>query len=115
VTVGYIHRPAVTAEVGVDNRRPLTMTFAYDYPLLGLFWTFVWAYLLIAWLFLVFHVMIDVLRRPDLRGIAKAAWLAFIVIVPFLGVLGYLATSKGEVGSFRDRPGMAEDYQARAI
>jgi hypothetical protein len=91
------------------------MTLAYDYPLLGLFWTFMLAYLLVAWLMLVFHVIIDVLRRPDLSGIAKAAWLAFVMIVPFLGVLGYLATSRGEVGSFQDRPGTAEDYQPRAV
>jgi hypothetical protein len=93
------------------------MTFAYDYPLLGLFWTLLWFYLVVAFLFLLFHAMVHILRRTDLSGVAKAAWLLFILVLPFLGVLVYLAAGNGdgEIGSFRDRrPGM-DDYRPSGL
>jgi uncharacterized membrane protein len=35
-------------------------------------------------------VLIDVFRRDDIGGWAKAAWVIFVVILPWLGVLVYL-------------------------
>jgi hypothetical protein len=42
-------------------------------------------------LFLVLWVraVIDVFRRPDLGGGAKAAWAIGMLVVPFLGLLVY--------------------------
>jgi hypothetical protein len=34
--------------------------------------------------------MIDIFSRPDLSGWAKAAWVVFVIVLPFLGVLCYL-------------------------
>jgi Short C-terminal domain/Phospholipase_D-nuclease N-terminal len=34
--------------------------------------------------------LIDVFRRHDIGGFAKALWVIFVVIVPWLGVLIYL-------------------------
>jgi len=91
------------------------MTFAYDYPLLGLFWTFAWFYIVMAALFLLFHVILEVFRS-ERSGVAKAGWLALILFLPFIGVLAYLATSGSEIGSFHERrPGMADDYRGRGI
>jgi Short C-terminal domain/Phospholipase_D-nuclease N-terminal len=64
--------------------------FAYDYPILGLFWTMLWFFLWIAWLMLLFKVIFDIFRSKDLGGFGKALWALFVIIVPWLGVLVYL-------------------------
>jgi ABC-type Fe3+ transport system permease subunit len=35
-------------------------------------------------------VLIDLFRRRDISGWAKAAWVIFVIVLPFLGVLIYL-------------------------
>ena len=35
-------------------------------------------------------VLVDVFRRDDIGGWAKAGWVVFVIVVPFLGVLIYL-------------------------
>ena len=63
---------------------------AYDYPLLGIFWTTVVIFLWIAWFMLLFRVIFDIFRSDDLGGWAKALWLLFVIVLPFLGVLVYV-------------------------
>ena len=65
---------------------------AYDYPILGLFWTFLWVFLWVAWLFVLFQVIFDVFRSHDMGGWGKALWMIFVVLVPFLGVFVYVVT-----------------------
>jgi hypothetical protein len=62
---------------------------AYDYPILGLFWTMLILFLWVAWIMLVFHVLVDVFRS-DMGGFSKALWAIFVIVVPWLGVLVYL-------------------------
>lgn len=63
---------------------------AYDYPLLGLFWTMLMFFLFFAWIVLLFRVFGDIFRSQDMGGFAKAIWSIFVILVPFLGVLVYL-------------------------
>jgi len=49
--------------------------FAYDYPLLGFFWTVFILMLWIWWLFLLFRIIFDIFRRRDIGGWGKAGWL----------------------------------------
>lgn len=65
---------------------------AADYPFLDLLWTFVIIFLWVAWFWLLFTVWFDVFRRDDISGWAKAAWLIFTIVLPFLGVFIYLIT-----------------------
>lgn len=62
---------------------------AYDYPILGLFWTMMIFFLWFAWIMLVFRVIMDIFRS-DMRGMSKALWSIFVIVVPWLGVLVYL-------------------------
>ncbi|MET0145690.1 MAG: SHOCT domain-containing protein [Ilumatobacteraceae bacterium] len=55
-----------------------------------MFWTFLWFFLWIAWLFLLFRVFADIFRSHDLGGWGKALWSIFIILVPFLGTLVYV-------------------------
>ncbi len=63
---------------------------AYDYPVLGVFFTMLWFFLWILWLILVFRVVSDIFRSDDLGGFAKVLWLVLILFLPFLGVFIYL-------------------------
>lgn len=72
--------------------------FAYDYPVLGVFWSLLVFFLWIMWFFLLFRVIGDVFRSDDLGGWAKAAWLIFVLVVPFLGVFVYVIARGDEMG-----------------
>ena len=63
---------------------------AYDYPLLGLFWTMFLVFLWVAWIMLLFRVFGDIFRNRDMGGFAKALWSIFVIVAPFLGVFIYL-------------------------
>ncbi len=63
---------------------------AYDYPLLGLFWSMFVFFLFFAWLMLLFRVFADIFRNRDMGGGGKALWSIFVILVPFLGVFVYL-------------------------
>ncbi|MFF4952030.1 SHOCT domain-containing protein [Streptomyces chattanoogensis] len=63
---------------------------AYDYPVLGAFWTVMWIFLWVLWLLVLFRVIADIFRDHALHGWAKAGWLFFVIILPFLGVLIYV-------------------------
>ena len=68
---------------------------AYDYPLLGLFWTMLWFFLWIAWLVALFQIIGDIFNSDDLGGWGKAIWLIFVILLPLLGVLIYLIACGG--------------------
>ncbi len=63
---------------------------AYDYPILGLFWSMLIFFLWIAWIMLLFRVFGDIFRNKDMGGFAKALWTLFVIFAPFLGVFVYL-------------------------
>ena len=68
---------------------------AYDYPLLGLFWTMLWFFLWIAWLVALFQIIGDIFNSDDLGGWGKGIWLIFVILLPLLGVLIYLIARGG--------------------
>jgi hypothetical protein len=64
--------------------------FAYDYPLLGVFWTLLWFALFFIWIWLLIVIFTDIFRSHDIGGVAKTLWVLFVVFLPFLGILFYL-------------------------
>ena len=66
------------------------MVFAADYPFLDIFWTMIIFFSWAIWIWTVICVLSDVFTRHDLSGWAKAAWVVFVIVLPFLGVLIYL-------------------------
>lgn len=75
-------------------------------PLLDLFFAMFWFFLYIAWIWTVVSVIADVFRSDDLGGGAKALWVLFVIVVPWIGVVSYLIAR----GS-----GMAERNYDRAV
>ncbi|MGW8761186.1 SHOCT domain-containing protein [Streptomyces sp. NPDC055815] len=69
-----------------------------DYPLLNVFWTMLWFFLWIMWLFLLFKVITDIFRDHSLSGWGKAGWLIFCILLPYLGVLVYVIARGKSMG-----------------
>ncbi len=63
---------------------------AYDYPLLGIFWTMLWFFLFFIWIWILISIFADIFRSRDIGGLVKALWVIFVIVLPFLGVLIYL-------------------------
>jgi hypothetical protein len=63
---------------------------AYDYPLLGVFWTLMVWFLFLAWIMLLFRVISDIFRSADMGGVSKAIWALLVIVAPWLGVLAYI-------------------------
>lgn len=74
---------------------------AYDYPVLGVFWSFLYFFLMIMWIWIAISVFIDIFRSHDMSGWAKAGWLIFVIILPFLGVFIYLIARGGKMAEHR--------------
>lgn len=70
---------------------------AYTYPLADLFGTMLGFFLLIIWFWLLIIVFSDIFRSHDLGGGAKALWVVFVIILPFLGIFVYLIARGGKI------------------
>ena len=67
------------------------------YPLLDAFLTMLYFFLFIIWIWLLIMVFMDVFRSHDMGGWAKALWVIFIIVLPFLGVFVYLIARGGKM------------------
>jgi hypothetical protein len=47
-------------------------------------------FLFIIWIWILITVFVDIFRRKDTSGFAKALWIIFVIVLPYLGVLIYL-------------------------
>ena len=63
---------------------------AYDFPLLGVFWSLVFLFMFVMVGFVVIYTFIDNFRRSDHSGVAKAGWAVLIILLPLLGALIYI-------------------------
>ena len=63
---------------------------AYDFPLLGVFWSLVLLFVFVMLAFAVIYTFIDNFRRSDHSGAAKAGWALLIIVFPLLGALIYI-------------------------
>ncbi|WP_172298906.1 SHOCT domain-containing protein [Pseudoruegeria sp. HB172150] len=61
------------------------------------FWLIFWLFLLVAWFWVLISVLADVFRSKDIGGFAKALWIAFVIIIPWLGVLCYIIIRGGKM------------------
>ena len=76
------------------------MVIAADYPFMDVLWSMIIFFFWVIWIWIVITVLMDVFRRHDIGGWAKAAWVIFVVVLPWLGVLIYLIV---EHDGMRDR------------
>ena len=70
---------------------------ASSYPILDAFLTMLYFFLFIIWIWLLIMVFVDIFRSQDIGGWAKALWVIFVIILPFLGVFVYLIARGGKM------------------
>jgi hypothetical protein len=64
--------------------------FAYTFGSGELLWSMLWFFMFVIWLWVLIAIFGDIFRSDDLSGVAKAFWIFFVVILPWLGILIYL-------------------------
>ena len=69
-----------------------------SYPLLNIFWSMLFFFLWVIWIWVLIMVFIDIFRSHDLSGVAKAVWFVFVLFIPLIGVLVYLIVRGGSMG-----------------
>jgi Short C-terminal domain/Phospholipase_D-nuclease N-terminal len=84
---------------------------AADYPLLNVFWTIIIVFAWVAWFWVLIIVISDLFSRHDIGGWAKALWMLFVIVVPFLGVFIYVISQGKGMGERRDRQVQASQQE----
>jgi Phospholipase_D-nuclease N-terminal/Short C-terminal domain len=82
-----------------------------SYPFLDILWTTLIFFAWVIFIWIAITVLIDVFRRHDLSGWAKAAWVILIVILPWIGVLVYLIANHDGMARRRVRDVQASQEQ----
>ncbi|MFF7360702.1 PLDc N-terminal domain-containing protein [Streptomyces sp. NPDC008125] len=72
---------------------------AYDYPVLGAFWTAMWVFIWVLWLVLLFRIIADIFRDDDMSGWGKTLWLIVVIVLPYIGVFAYVIARGRGMGS----------------
>lgn len=68
---------------------------AANYPLLDVVISLLYLTFFVLWIIIVAHVFADLFRSPDVTGPQKALWVVFVLVLPLLGTLVYLAVRGG--------------------
>lgn len=85
---------------------------AYTYPLADLFGTMLGFFVLVIWIWLLIVVFSDIFRSHDLGGVAKALWVIFVIVLPFLGIFVYLIARGGKM---QERAAAQAEQQQKAF
>jgi hypothetical protein len=64
---------------------------------MDLFWSMLWFFLFFMWIWLLISLFADIFRSSDLSGWAKAGWVIFLVVIPWLGALIYVIARGGSM------------------
>ncbi|MCH5641634.1 MULTISPECIES: SHOCT domain-containing protein [unclassified Gordonia (in: high G+C Gram-positive bacteria)] len=79
------------------------------------FWDFIWytivIFAFVAYLIVLWHIISDLFRDKASSGWAKAAWVIFLIIFPYLTAIVYLL-AKGKGMAERQREAYAEAKKA---
>src|SRR3954452_3557196 len=91
------------------------MVIAADYPFLDIVFTMAIFFAWVVWIWMMLMILTDVFRRRDISGWGKAAWIVFLIVLPFVGVLAYLiaqhdAMAERRAGELWDAEAQMDDY-----
>ena len=90
------------------------MTAVWEYTVWDAFWTMLWFFLFVIWIWLLIAIFGDIFRSDDLSGWGKAFWTIFIVVLPYLGVLVYMIARGKKMGEHTVQDAARRDQQMRA-
>ncbi len=77
------------------------------------FWSMMWFFIFFIWIWLLITVFADIFRSHDLSGVAKAIWIIFVILVPYLGVFVYLIARGHKMQEHAMESAQAQDQAMR--
>jgi hypothetical protein len=77
-------------------------------------WSMLWFFMFFIWFWLLITVFGDIFRSHDMGGGAKALWVIFVIIAPFLGVFVYLIARGHKMSEHALETAQAHDAAAKA-
>ena len=77
------------------------------------FLSMLYFFLFFIWIWLLIVVFADIFRSHDLGGWAKALWVIFVIIVPYLGVFVYLIARGHKMQEHAVQAAQAQDAAQR--
>jgi hypothetical protein len=82
-----------------------------SYTFLSFFWDVLLFFAWLIWFWLLITVFADLFRRHDTSGWGKAAWVVFVILLPYLGVLVYLIVEHEGMAQRNARQAQAAQQQ----
>src|SRR5579862_3357368 len=83
------------------------------YPLMDIFLSTLYFFAWVLWFMLMFWIITDIFRSDDMSGLAKAAWLVGVIILPLVGILIYLIARGGSMRERQESRARAQDAAFR--
>jgi hypothetical protein len=77
------------------------------------FLSMMYFFLFFIWVWLLIVVFSDIFRSHDLGGFAKALWVIFVIVVPYLGVFVYLIARGHKMSEHAAEAAQAQDAAQR--
>ena len=78
------------------------------------FWSMLWFTMFFIWIWLLIMVFSDIFRSHDMGGVAKFAWVIFVIVLPYLGVFVYLIARGHKMSEHAAQDARAIDAAQRA-
>ena len=89
------------------------MIFTAEFGTGQLFWSMLWFFLFVIWIWLLIVVFSDIFRSRDLSGWGKALWTIFVIVLPYLGVFIYLIARGHKMGEHAVQDAQEQDAAMR--
>ena len=89
------------------------MIASSNYPFIEVFWTMLFFFCFVIWIWILFTVFTDLFRRRDIGGWGKTGWIIFVILLPYLGVFVYLIARGNKMSEHAQEAVQAQDAAAR--
>ena len=90
------------------------MVVASDWGTGQVFLEMLYFVLFIIWIWLLIIVFGDIFRSHDMGGFAKAMWVIFVIIVPYLGVFVYVIARGGKMAEHAQQAAASPERSVHA-
>jgi energy-coupling factor transporter transmembrane protein EcfT len=90
------------------------MVSAAEFGTGQVFWSMFWFFMFFIWIWLLIVVFGDIFRSRDLSGWAKALWIIFVIVLPYLGVFVYLIARGNKMHEHQAQAAREQDAAFRS-
>jgi Short C-terminal domain/Phospholipase_D-nuclease N-terminal len=102
-------------KMATADRKDATVTLAEDFGSGQAFLSILYFFLFFIWIWLLIVVFSDIFRSRDLGGVAKALWVIFVILLPYLGVFVYLIARGHKMGEHAAEAAEAQRSYIRSV